>query len=103
MKRTKQIGLCDPESTGVVARLIEVGQEIGACRPPAEQCARPFARYRHGPASHGCKPAQMLRISRLYRQAQSGADDLGDPPEADAFVGDRVIDGLMTPLSSANR
>src|SRR5271165_5649216 len=88
-------------SAGEIAGLIDVGDEPGLLRRPAEKGARARARRRRIPAGEAPEPAEVARslIGRYThdRDVQQSADRRRDVAERNAFVGDGVEGSADSP------
>ena len=76
----------------VVGAGLEVGDQPGLRRLPAEQVARDRARGGRIGGEERAEPAEVLGVDRGGRQIQAAADRLGDRAGLDALVVDGVED-----------
>src|SRR3954453_17646195 len=73
-----------------VVALLEVLEQAGMRRLPAQELAGQRARGSYVDAEEGAEPAEVLRRDGLHRQVELPADRLGDRPERHALLGGRM-------------
>ena len=85
-----------------IASPLEVGNQPGLLRLPAQHFPSSLARGGHVQRRKGLEPAKVVsRVLRGFaddRQVQSAADDLGYVSEQQPFFGDSVISGTCGTL-----